>query len=594
MKKKVLSMLLSLLIPLGAVAQEAYAVLDGTNLTFYYDNQKADRSGTKYNAYMSLYAESPEWSSQMSNITKVVFDPSFVNARPPKTRLWFRNGSNLSTIEGLEYLNTSDVTDMAYMFAYSPKLSSLDLSTFDTGKVTDMSNMFYSCSGLTSINMSGLGGDKLTSMYSMFYGCTSLTSLNLSRFTTSNVKRMSYMFRDCRNLTSLDLSSFDTHSVTDMTEIFRGCSKLESLNLSSFDTSNVTAMGSMFSSCSKLATLDVSSFNTSKVTNMGSMFSSCSELTELDLSSFDTGKLSSCDNMFLFCSKLTTIYCGNLWNMSNANTTSWMFEGCSKLVGGEGTVYNSSQTDKTYAHADGGTDNPGYLTLKEEKQVFSINLTDNSELLNVHNGEAGDVTLEYDLAAGKWLTLCLPFNVEADKLKEVFGDDVDLEELITSTWDEETQALTMKFTSSSSIVAGNPYLVKVATTVSHPTFVSVNINNKAPETSLKLYCAMTGVYNATPLTVGDKSTLFIQDNKFYYPSVASSLPATKCYFTLMGEAVQARQMNMNFENGETVTAILSLKASTTDQQSWYTPQGVRVSQPGKGLYIHGGKKVIVK
>ena len=39
-----------------------------------------------------------------------------------------------------------------------------------------------------------------------------------------------------------------------------------------------------------------------------------------------------------------------------------MFEGCTSLVGGQGTTYDSSHTDASYARIDGGSSNPGYLT----------------------------------------------------------------------------------------------------------------------------------------------------------------------------------------------------------------------------------------
>ena len=41
-----------------------------------------------------------------------------------------------------------------------------------------------------------------------------------------------------------------------------------------------------------------------------------------------------------------------------------MFNNSKKLVGGNGTVYSHSYTDKTYARIDGGTSSPGYFTLK--------------------------------------------------------------------------------------------------------------------------------------------------------------------------------------------------------------------------------------
>ena len=41
-----------------------------------------------------------------------------------------------------------------------------------------------------------------------------------------------------------------------------------------------------------------------------------------------------------------------------------MFSGCTNLIGGEGTVYDSKHTDYTYARIDGGTEAPGYFTYK--------------------------------------------------------------------------------------------------------------------------------------------------------------------------------------------------------------------------------------
>lgn len=42
------------------------------------------------------------------------------------------------------------------------------------------------------------------------------------------------------------------------------------------------------------------------------------------------------------------------------------------------------------------------------------------------------------------------------------------------------------------------------------------------------------------------------------------------------------------------TGINNVEATTTDNGAWYTLQGIRVAQPTKGVYIHNGKKVIVK
>jgi hypothetical protein len=69
--------------------------------------------------------------------------------------------------------------------------------------------------------------------------------------------------------------------------------------------------------------------------------------------------------MFEESNKLQTIYVGNGWSTAAVTYSSDMFDGCTSLVGGQGTTWNSSNPmDKTYAHIDGGTSNPGYFTAK--------------------------------------------------------------------------------------------------------------------------------------------------------------------------------------------------------------------------------------
>ncbi len=230
----------------------------------------------------------------------------------------------------LNGLDTSNVTDMSYMFDSCIALTNLDLSKFNTGNVTDMSYMFYFCRLLTSLSLNGFETNDVTNMNYMFYRCSALTSLDLSGLDTSNVTYMSGMFNSCSALTSLDLSGLDTSNVTNMDQMFAGCSALTSLDLSGFDTSNVNSMESMFG-CSALTSLDLSGFNTDNVTNMRNMFSGCSSLTSLDLSSFDTKNVTKMNYMFYRCSALTSLDLSGL-DTSNVTYMSGMFSGCSSLT----------------------------------------------------------------------------------------------------------------------------------------------------------------------------------------------------------------------------------------------------------------------
>ena len=264
--------------------------------------------------------------------------------------------------------DTSNVTNMSCMFCGS-KVTSLDLSNFDTSNVTNMRDMFNKTKA-TTLDVSNFDTSKVTNMSFMFYG-TNVTTLDLSNFNTSNVTNMWEMFRES-SVTALNLTNFDTSKVTNMSSMF-GELNLNALNLSNFDTSNVTDMSFMFIN-SKIANLNVSSFNTSKVTNMRCMFCSFKSAT-LDVSNFDTSKVTNMSDMFS-TSTLNTIYVSNKFDTSSViNTTDTldgstnMFRGCTNLVGGSGTKYNSSYTDKTYARIDGGTSSPGYFTDIADKDI---------------------------------------------------------------------------------------------------------------------------------------------------------------------------------------------------------------------------------
>ena len=345
---------------------EAYACYtpSNTTLTFYYDKYRSSRTGTTYN--LNEADNAPDWYNDETNynynVTKVVFNASFANARPTSTHSWFFEMGSLTSISGLNYLNTSEVTNMGSMFYGCKKLTSLDLRHFNTAKVTDMSSMFYECSGLTSLMLNGWDTSNVTDMSGMFNSTTGLKNLNLSHFNTAEVTDMSWMFTFCTGLTSLDLSNFNTANVTDMSGMFGFCTSLTSLNVSSFNTSGVNNMQTMFAVCSNLNSLDLSNFNTLNVKNRNAMFGACTGLRSLDLSSFNTSNVNNMQSMFMQCSNVTTVTVSDLWSTANVTESENMFTDCTSLVGGKGTTYDANHTDKAYAHIDGGPSNPGYLT----------------------------------------------------------------------------------------------------------------------------------------------------------------------------------------------------------------------------------------
>ena len=376
-----LSLLLMLMLLQPAMAQKQtrimYARLDRETqtLTLYYDTNfgKGNDQGI---------SESPLWMQldERMKIKSVVFDESFKDARPTTCVSWFLWFEALTTIEHLDYLNTSEVEYMNSMFTKCTGLETLDLSSFNTEKVknmyamfdgatnlrsiklpkgfigssvTDLNGMFRGCASLTELDLSGSNAEKVKNMGSMFYGCVALSNLNLSGFKTGSLTDMQYLFSSCQSLESLDLSGFNTENVTSMVSMFSQCSSLRSLDLSSFNTSKVIGMNLMFYNCTNLESIDLSSFETENLQQMPHMFYSCTKLETLDLSSFATPNMTSMLSAFQNCKNLKTIYVTSAFTTDKGTEGRTAFAGCVNLPN-----YNPDKTGVEMAHTGEG----GYLT----------------------------------------------------------------------------------------------------------------------------------------------------------------------------------------------------------------------------------------
>jgi len=175
-----------------------------------------------------------------------------------------------------------------------------------------------------------------------------------SGWDTSHLEIMDGIFNSNRGLKTIDVSDFDTQNVWDFDQLFDGASALqEIIGMNQWDTSSGKDFRQVFTG---------------------------TKLVVLDLSSFNMASASYVENMINSNSELTTIYVGDNWNLDPAklSNSAAMFSGNGKLVGGNGTTYNSSILDATYARvdmpavldADGNVITeavPGYLTHISDK-----------------------------------------------------------------------------------------------------------------------------------------------------------------------------------------------------------------------------------
>ena len=355
----------------------AYAVFDGgtRTLTFGCGPSKPE------DAYeLNVGNNLPGWDGQREKINKVVFDASFANTRPTSCYYWFCGCSKLTDIEGIENLNTENVTNMNSMFDRCSALTSLDLTNFNTAKVSDMSYMFVGCSALTTIFVSDkFVTDQVTDGRDMFHMCINLIGAieydgSKSDHTYANYENGyfspeggfhayaefnegtgtltfrrglskpagAYDLNVGNNLPGWDGqrekinkvvfdASFANAKPTSCYAWFSQCSNLTEIKgIENLNTQNVTNMSWMFYCCPGLTSLDVSKFDTQNVEDMSDMFSSCTVLKSLNVSNFNTQNVKNMTDMFNNCPGLTSLDVSN-FNTQKVEKMNFMFSSCEGL-----------------------------------------------------------------------------------------------------------------------------------------------------------------------------------------------------------------------------------------------------------------------
>ena len=382
-----LMLLMLLLLPTRMVAQtangntsnQAYAEFEKSTGTLTFKCGPKPAGAYDLNEGENL----PRWYAQRDKIKTVVFDASFANARPSSCYRWFCYCYNLTTIEGIEYLNTEKVTNMKDMFYRCSALTLLDLSNFNTAEVTDMTEMFCSCSALTTIFVSDkFVTGQVTSSVDMFSGCDKL--IGAIKYVEKNTNNKDYAnyetgyfapeggfpgyavfdggtgtltFRSGPS-TSKPERAYDLNVGTSLPGWLAQRENIKTVVFdASFANARPTNCYAWFYGCNNLTTIEgIEYLNTENVTNMGGMFYNCCALTSLNLTSFNTAKVTNMEEMFIGCSALTTIYVSDKFVTDKVTDSRNMFSGCNKLIGA--IEYDGSKSDHTYANYDNGYFSP--------------------------------------------------------------------------------------------------------------------------------------------------------------------------------------------------------------------------------------------
>ena len=194
-----------------------------------------------------------------------------------------------------------------------------------------------------------------------------------------------------------------------------------------------------------------------------------------------------------------------------------------------------------------------------------------------------DVTLNYTIAERKWGTIALPFDVEDVK---TLGDVKVYE--FTGYENGEIKLEALK--SYSKMEAGKPYVIYANAAISEAIELN-NVNITATEAAAVEFNGAKFQATYAPLAAGSMEGKYgvAPTGKIQKGSAKASMKGFRGFFELPANAQNARLLI----NGEEVTGIEAIEnAESADVV--FDLQGRRVAQPTKGLYIIGGKKMMVK
>ena len=227
------------------------------------------------------------------------------------------------------------------------------------------------------------------------------------------------------------------------------------------------------------------------------------------------------------------------------------------------------------------------------KVVDRLTLDENSPVAPAPTGKAVDLLVKRTIKANTWSTICLPFEMSADQWQKAFGDDAKLHRLKGYKKDGDAIKVTFKDQLTGKLVANKPYVIKTSKDISEFE-VTAEIKSATgkdeipdPDDEEVIIAYMQGTYKAE--TAIPEDNVFVSGGQFYYSDGTIKSKAFRAYFWFADKAATSRII-MSFD--DETTGIKDLNAGDSDKV--FDLQGRSVKTPAKGVYIKGGKKVMVK
>ena len=219
----------------------------------------------------------------------------------------FKNLTNLSDINDLKYIDTSEATSFSYMFAYDAKLSNIrSLSYWDSTNLTNVGGLFYKCDLLNDIS-------------------------SLAGFDTSKVKDLDYLISESGVSNINALRFFDVSNLKSMIGMLESTDVDDLTPLKDWKTDNLEEMWETFLATNIQNVDALSNWNTSKLKNMFGAFSMCFKLDDISgLANWNTKSLENINMAFDYTS-ITNVDSLANWNVEKVKNMSYVFSNARKL-----------------------------------------------------------------------------------------------------------------------------------------------------------------------------------------------------------------------------------------------------------------------